>query len=443
MLKRLLFIIILTTTLAGCHHDDPVTPADKQYGRTVLVYMAMQNSLGSSGFHRSDSIEIANAMAYIPKNDRMLLFIDDARKPRLYELNAELTKVDKKTGRPQGPKLVKEWMQDVSSVDPATLNEVLRFMREKYPSESYGLVMGSHADGWLPNEKTPTGKNMPRKSFGVDVGPDGQMEIDLGVAGSIPDVMEIKDLAQSIEKSGVHLDYVLFDACLMQCVEVDYALRRATDYVIASPISIAAEGAYYTDLVQYGLFSGDPVDVARTYVSYYQGNGTKPKVDFGTVLSCVRTSELDNLATVVSETLNDVLCRKAGKLQLSAEEKMEMLKEYSLDDTFFYYAYSKSYRYRPHFYDLKSAMHNLCDDATVLRRLDATLTNAIVYYDATETFWVGPSRFDFRCIPEDRSSWCGVSMFIPRTIYDYNATSCSYGALNEAYRTTEWWRQVY
>lgn len=442
-MKRLLYIILAGMLFISCHEKNGGEEETLTYGRTVLVYMAMQNSLGSSGYHKADSAEIAKAMQYIPADDRLLLFIDDAKCPRLYELSSQCAEINKKTGKPNGPKLVKQWATDVSSASAATVTEVLTFMRQEYQSDSYGLVMGSHATGWLPRERGTSGNNSqqrkgPRKTFGIDVGPEGSMSSDAGVAGSLTDQIEIADLASGIAKSGVHLNFLLFDACLMQNIEVDYALRHVTDYVIASPISISAEGAYYTDLVRYGLFSSDAADVCRTYVNYYLGKGSIPYTDgYGTVLSCVKTAGLEGLAQTVQSLLSELTHEG------DADAKVEALKQADMDDALNYHTYCYNYYYRPHFYDLVSAFKALGADEQQLSTLRIALADVIVSKGATDSFWIGPGMWTMKSMPDRDDEWCGVSIFIPQQIYTTNAKKCVFGDLNEAYKQTEWCKKVY
>lgn len=437
----LLLIAPVAIFLACCNHDDPPEVEPLHYGRTVLVYMAMQNSLGSSGYHKADSTEIANAMQYIPENDRLLLFIDDAKLPRIYELNKSLAATDPKTGLPYGPKLLKRWAQEESSASGAMLTEVLRYAHENFDSDEYGLVMGSHATGWLPQASASEGLSAaraPRRTFGIDVGSNGSMSSDKGVAGSQPDEIEIDDLARAIKASGVRPVFTLFDACLMQNVEVAYVMRDATDYIIASPISISAEGAYYTDLVRLGLFSSDPIEVARTYVDYYLGRGSIPYTDgYGTVISCVRTAGMDALANTVGQLLAELAPAA------SASDRIESLKERKLEGTLPYHAYSKSYYYRPHYYDLLSAVQHLGATDEQLDRLCGALDEAIVFKATTDAFWVGPSYYAMQQMPKSERSWCGMSMFVPQQIYTDNASRCVFGDLNERYKTTEWFKRVY
>lgn len=448
--------------IASCHKDDPSMPdAPNHYGRTVMVYMAMQNSLGASKYHMQDSTEIVQAMEYIPSGDRMLLFIDDAKKPRLYELSSELAQINPKTKMPFGPKLVKEWSADISSATPETVTEVLEYMRKNYDSDSYGLIMGSHATGWLPtdlatssnnsnareqakSEEARTTKNAatkgPKKTFGIDVGTDGSMANDHGVAGSIADQIEIDDLASAIGKSGVHLSFLLFDACLMQNIEVDYALRNAASYIIASPISISAEGAYYTDLVHYGLFSYDVVDVARVYSSYYLGKGSIPYTDnYGTVISCVKTEGLENFALKMRQMLQETTTRLGN----GGTNMLEVLKTADMSQTFYYQAYSKTFYYRPHNYDIISVMETLGADAIQMRELRMALNDIVPFREANSSYWIGPGYWTTQAMPSSKDDWCGVSMFVPQQIYTTNASVCAYGDLNEAFKKTAWYKTVF
>lgn len=441
MMKHILYIIIGVLALTACHPDEPQKPAEQHFRRTVLVYMAMQNSLGSSGYHKEDSAEIANAISYIPEGDRLLLFIDDKYAPRIYEMSKEMAAIDKKTGQSYGPRLLKQWQEDLSSASAATLTEVLKYMGDNFPSDSYGLVMGSHATGWIPQEQPTPGKSQHRvaqKAWGIDVGPDGWMSSDKGVAGSVPDEIEINDLATAITRSGIQLDYLLFDACLMQCVEVAYTLRNATDYLIASPIMISAEGAYYTDLVHYGLFSADPVDVARTYADYYLGRGSIPYTDtYGVVLSCIRTAGMEPLAHTIGSIMSELM---PGA---DARSMMEELKGRNMADAFNYHPYTEKYFLRPYYYDLLSAIKTLGASDEAMKRLNAALNDAVVFKAATQQFWYGPNFMKFQTMPTGDDSWCGVSMFVPQQTYADNAYRCVFGDLNESYTSTDWYRVVY
>ena len=82
---RFLSIIAILLVVVSCG-DEPETPSyppGSTFKRTVMVYMAAQNTLGASGFARQDSAEMANGMRYLHAGERVLMFLDDNKPPRL------------------------------------------------------------------------------------------------------------------------------------------------------------------------------------------------------------------------------------------------------------------------------------------------------------------------------------------------------------------------
>ena len=149
-ISSLLLLIIATILLPlSCidYEPEPYEPTvlpDTPFKKTVLVYMAAQNSLGAKGFAREDSTEMAEGMKYLHDKERVLMLLDDNKAPRLYELRKGL----------HTPRLLRKWETDINSADTAQLTSMLRFMQEFSPSESYGLVLWSHASGWVPSPKS-------------------------------------------------------------------------------------------------------------------------------------------------------------------------------------------------------------------------------------------------------------------------------------------------
>ncbi len=241
--------------------------------------------------------------------------MDDERAPRLYEVARGYAR----------PKLVKQWEEDLNSADPKTLTTVLNIMKEQFASDSYGLVLWSHADGWLPGARNyrnahPTTsnpilaadgkvtKNTARRfrpqSYGMDVGKDGNMARDKAALGDFPYEMNVEDIAKAVQRSGLHLRFIHNDCCEMQCIEVAYALRDVTDYVAGSPMQISAIGGFYTDMLRWGYFSPDIADLGKTYVDYYRGKGSLPYYeDFGVVFSILRTADLQAVADSMAKVL--------------------------------------------------------------------------------------------------------------------------------------------
>jgi hypothetical protein len=287
--------------------------------------------------------------------------------------------------------------------------------------------MWSHADGWLPSSNTNYTRsafNAPPTisplSFGIDVGEHGNMYSDTSGDGiTLGAQMNIADMAKAIHDSGLHLTYIFFDACLMQCVEVAYELRNVTDYLIASPISIAAAGAYYVHQLERGFFSVNPTDIAKTYYEDVTSNELAQAYDdFGIVISAIKTSEMDALAEAVRAALVDV----------------DFTTYPDLTTAHAYHVYSHNYYYRPHYYDMRSALRHLLTDAQ-FAPVETAITRATAFYAATHKYWVGPRNNDYHNITSD---CCGISMFFPQKEYATNASSCDFGNHNDTYRSTSW-----
>lgn len=406
LLTSLMGLSAVSALCSACEDEGADFPVHEQGRRTVLIYQAAQNSLGNT-YLKKDSIEIQAGSAYLNEKDRLLVYVDDASRPRIYEYA-------KDGGKPQ---VVRRWSRDECSASPETLREVLAWTKQYYPSDEYGLVLWSHATGWLPS----TNKNYRQAaSFGIDSGPGGSGDHD--ASGELGPQMDVEDIAAAVSACGIRLRYCFFDACLMQGIETCYALRNATDYVVAAPISTPAAGANYEHQLKSGLFSEDPADIARTYYADITDPAQQEDYEnFGIVISAVRTEGLDELAATTAELLPESSLAGGNSPDMTGVQH--------------YAAYTKRYDYRPHNYDAADAMRHLLPQTSFFLFRNA-LEAVVAYKAATPNFYVGPSRNAYFAVDEEHYS--GMSMFVPQAVYARNAAECPYGNLNEAFRETEW-----
>lgn len=402
-------------------------PEPEHLTRTVLVYWAAQNSLGHVGYQQKDSAEIAQGAKYMKRGERLLLFIDDARPPRLYEVGKDYAQ----------PKLLRQWEKEVNSADPITLRDLLAWTKQHYPSDDYGLVLASHASGWVPSPKSvgEGSATMPKllppsaarpQSYGMDVGEGGDMTRDLALLGANPDEMSIEQLATALETSGVRPRYILFDCCLMQNIEVLYALRNTTDYIMASPIAISAEGAPYTQIIKNGLFSANITDLGRSYVEAYEQQFALHPDAMGIVESIVRTDRVAAIATALAAVL--------PAPTLTPEEQKDY---WAMDKVQKYATFHRSNFYRPHYYDLSDALRQHLTP-TAFASVQAAIDAAIVYKGATARFYSPPGYYSYESV--DLEHYCGISMFVPQAVYTQVANTSKLGDLNEQFRHTAWYK---
>ncbi|MBO5703253.1 MAG: hypothetical protein J6R91_01580 [Bacteroidaceae bacterium] len=420
-LNSLLILFFICFLFQSCDKGDdetlpPPSEAPQQPSlarRTVLLYCIAQNDMGlrdNSGRSawENDSLECVVAATHIPDTDRCLIYVDDKHLPRIYEISAK-----------DGIKLVHRWDADYYSTHPDQMYDVLSYVRQNYQSEEYGFIAWSHSDGWIPS----SGSTLGARSFGIDVGPDGHMNSNKDKDGNLGSQMNIADISKAMERANIKFKFILFDTCLMQCIETLYELRHVAEYIIGAPVQIPYDGGYYTHLIQNGFFEADVATIAKTY---FQDVTTMTSVysDFGISISVVKTSALDSLAAITSRVLApiDWTVRRPDMTSVTH-----------------YYKYASMYYYRPHYYDFKDAMRHMVSEADFLR-FEQILEEAIVYYNATPQIWVGPGYYDYVNIEVDRC--CGISMFVPQDVYDKNASICNIGNHNENFKSTAWAKAI-
>lgn len=412
-LFRWLSILFFMSCLSSCHDNSDVNEShcsQKKAERTVLIYMAAQNTLGLDGYQRRDSTEISAGRQYIDDCNHLLVFIDDAQNPRIY----------KYTRNKAIPEIVRTWQTDDNSTSSNVLQNILEWTMVNYPAYEYGLVLWSHADGWIPATKPASLNNISPFSFGLDTGTTDLSKDSEGTQ------MEIKDMVAAIDASGIHFRYIFFDACLMQNIEVAYALRNVSDYVIGSPISIPAAGADYTHQIRSGLFSKNIPDIVTTYYEDICDIKNYPIYDdYGIVISAIQTDKLSQLANILNKAFEVA--------------ELPNQKDFNMTNVLNYQAYTSRYFFRPHNYDMQQAIRSLLP-SSLAEKVIQKLKEVIIAQAATPCFYIGPSYYSFQNI--DLQNYSGVSMFVPLVEYELNAPLTPLGNLNEAFRQTEWYHDA-
>ncbi|MDR0893627.1 MAG: hypothetical protein LBN24_13640 [Mediterranea sp.] len=278
-MKRIWYLLAcLLPLVSACHHDDePVL-----LKRTVLVYIAGDNSLGANGFPDDDLAEIKQGVREVNAgNYNLLVYFDNVGGSsgdydRLVRINQN------------GEEELIHSYPSQNSVDINVMKDVLNEAFSRYPAESYGLVLWSHGDGWMKSPSSQT------RWWGQDY------------SGS--SYMSIADLHTALA-AAPHLDFILFDACFMQAVEVAYQLRDRASYIIGSPTEIPGPGAPYQTMVPAMFSAGNAESVAMAtasaYYDYYQANyeNLSSEWEYGASLSVVDTSQLEALAAATASIL--------------------------------------------------------------------------------------------------------------------------------------------
>jgi hypothetical protein len=283
-MKIFRFLLCLLVTFNSCvdNRDEPEPPLLK--GRTVLVYLAADNSLSS--FSEKDMDEMMEGVAEMETEaDNLIVYVDNrSGKPQLVRLKKDETGM--------GVQEVIWTYESQNSMSVEVMKEVFSRAFTDFPAGGYGLVLWSHGEGWLPATSRAASR-----SFGQD--------------GSTK--MNISNLHEVLRD--YHFDFILFDACFMQSVEVIYELRDCSDYFIGSSTEIPGPGAPYQNTVK-AMFANKSMvalDVARSYYDYYAANYNGGKNisnnnwTGGVSISAVRSDGLEPLAEATNSIFTHYL----------------------------------------------------------------------------------------------------------------------------------------
>ncbi len=271
-----LLISACALSMTGCgDKDEPTPPTPPEPAgpaeRTVLVYMAANNNLGSSRYDRMDIDEMRQAAkAGDTRGGRLVIYHAGYNTaPTLVEILAD--RLD----------TLKVYDNENLSVSSARMAEVFSDLDEKVPARQYGLVLWSHGTGWLQD-----GMEEPerRRSFGLE----GRH------------TMNVSTLAQTIEEAPFKLDFVYFDCCYMMSVETLYQMRRTAPVIAGSTTELLTTGMPYDQNIACFFKNGqaDLIGAAQNTFNLYNAMSGQNRTCTMSVLS---TDGLDKLADAVRE----------------------------------------------------------------------------------------------------------------------------------------------
>ena len=375
---KILLWVILPFLFLSCHDDFEETES-----HTVLVYMVGDNSL--YGNVSSDMKEMRDGYAKIgsPDKNNLLVYTDKYDTPVLIRIKI-------KDGEAVNDTIQR--YSEMNSCDADILENVFDYVQSNFKADHYGLVLWSHGSGSRPASLAHV------KSFGWD------HDNIIGDSGSNnATTMDIPDLKTSLLSCGVSLDYILFDACEMQTIEVAYELRNCANYIIASPWDISAYGGPYDKIIPH-CFSSDanlniPFSIANDFYNYYYDEGEE---NVGVMMSVVKTDEMENLAKETKEVFSNYL---------TTGESINTSDVFSYDD------YSKNY-----FYDFKSFIisqiknkYNDYENSDDYKKWSAAFDAAVPVYKYTDKYKIviSPTNYsthDSKGSEEEGSN--GISTYI-------------------------------
>lgn len=391
-----LIMSIIVLFLFSCEHEKIEEPIIGSTPDTtdvcVIVYMAAENSMSNvvnyqthETFVDKDINEMISAASQIPLSNKLVIYVDDTTpQPMLYEINSQ-----------QGKAILDTRIEE-NSADPVTFETVLKQITTLYASRRYALVLWSHGSGWIPG---------PNKSFGIDNQTNSLVNI-----GS---EMNISDMRLALERLNLHFDYIMFDACFMQCIETAYELRKHTDYIIASPAEIPGDGAPYDKIMSYLMNPSEAncINVVNKYFDAYR-NGD------GAVLSLIKTSELDSLLNITKQLCPDFY---TDAYNLETNEIQP------------YCNYIRQSGWKPEYFDMSSVMYKMLSFSDY-NLWNEQLARTVINKQTNNKWFSIYSNYNFWPYIIDPDHLALTSIFVPNEKYSLNTY------YNEAIKQTLWYK---
>jgi len=373
--------------------------------RTVLVYMAADNNL--SFYANTNIYSMNSSIKYGVDNTNLIVFVDRIDDVpvllKLHDMKIDTIKV----------------YPELNSADASVFAEVVDFVINKWKAESYGLLMWSHGNGWIPSSKLhfvdpsmypsmyapKRGSNDSLSVFYYDKLRNPFAETRAFAweehKGSKPEYysMDLDDMVNAIP-DGV-FDFIVFDACYMGNVEIAYALRNKTRYLVSSCYEIMGYGFPY-HIITKDLLNANLLKTCREFHNYY---ASLSGFDQMGGISLVRTDGLEGLANSFSKIIS---------------QAKDSIPDMSITDLQRFDRFNN-----PVFFDLEDFVNNICQDKALLTEFKTQLENCVSFKIST------PYIFRNTNNQIEIKTYCGLSVYIPRRQYESSG-------LNAEYRKTAW-----
>lgn len=362
----LIFVLLLCFSSCESNKDDN---GCEIVDDVLLVYMGGDNDEYAS----NDSYQKIEAIRKGWKGDctkKVIIYHDPLdTTPALFEVTTENGQNTLKT--------IEQYPEE-DSASPEVFKRVINKAKELYPTSSHGLLLFSHASGWLPKRTLSS----PSRSIIID----GTNE------------MELRELASAIPDRA--FEYIIFEACFMAGIEVAYELKDKTNYIVASSAEIVSPGfaAIYpnslTDLLK------SPADLTSFTTKAFNYFNNQSSIDYrSATLSVINTSQLEQLKIFV-ETNCDFT-------------KLVNIRDYQRFDRY------TSYRL---FFDFEDYYASLLSNDQQKEELKQLIDKCIVYKASTSSFMPNFNGFEIK-------SHSGMTTYILQNKFPY---------LNSEYMKLKW-----
>jgi hypothetical protein len=362
---RWIGMYVVISCLVSCEiSDEPVCPSVPD--RVLLVYFGGDNNLSTETYQKIEAIK--KGLMGNNANRKVLVYHDPSNAAPV------LTELKSRNGQTVADTVAK--YGEENSASASVFARVVNEVREKYPAKAYSLLLFSHASGWLPQGAL---NNPSLRSVVID--------------GN--DEMEIAAFARAIPDGT--FDCIVFEACLMACIEVAYELKDKTGYILASSAEILSPGfmEIYPDALNY-LLDGNPAAFAEQAFGYFNKQEGEMR---SATFSIIKTDGLQPLARFIADN-----CRMYRAVDILNVQHFDRNRSYRL------------------FFDFEDYYSRLLDSEAQQLELQRLIDNCVVWKQATPSFLINSYGFYI-------NRYSGLTTYIPQD---------NFPKLNVLYEEMEW-----
>ena len=377
MKHRIYILFAMFIAMSSCTKEE----GDPKNLHTLLVYIGTDNNLSGFGQEKIDAI----AQNFNPQQGRIVVFIDNnGEEAQLYEI----------TKNTAGKTVINDYKSypNANSASKELFSYVITDVLRSFSSDSYGLLVFSHASGWLPQgayTQLSQGR-LPNPAYSDDKTKsliiDGSSEMEMAeFAAAIPDGM---------------FDYIVFETCFMAGIEIAYELRHKTKYIFASSAEIVHPGyapAYPAALSK--LLSGALDEFGQRVfdhvLTYNESNASR-----SATYSVISTAGLEALALFIRQN-----CDFTKPVDIQEIQHFDRLGNYRL------------------FFDFEDYFFRLLETGEQKAELSRLIADCVTWKAATNKFM---SQFTI-------TKHSGLTTYIPQE---------QFSGLNEQYQQTVWAKAI-
>ena len=404
--------VLLLSATVGCCKEKPEEPVNVNR-KVLLFYECGVNNLTSYLKNNMDGTEKGLPAGYVPREsgDVVLIYSRYSNGAFNYTpVESHLRRIYKKPNGKIASDTLKTFGTETIAASSSTMRQVLTYVKDEFPAKGYGLVFSSHGSGWLPagyyyspsrfeddhkGEIGTSRQGIAAQSVGhprlpvpegdlPDTDPFYGMTRSIGqdyIKGSYyGHEMSVSEFADAIP---YHLDYLLFDMCFSGGVEVAYGLKDKADYLGLSPAEVLGDGMFnYTKITSF-LLNRETPDLEGLFKDSFEMYDKQSGAYRSSTVNLVRTSGLDNLASVCARMIN---------------EYSDALADAPVDDIQGYYRQGRHY-----FYDLVDIFEKCGASKADLEDLDKAVDGCVIYKNSTGQFL---EDYDIK-------AYSGFSMYLP------------------------------